>query len=114
MGISLKLEFVLTGSYRSNKVSSRPTTINSAIINGHSQHEARDTNPPTPTTPVAAPPRTSIAAVMPTTNANNAAARKNARQSNVVKEVRYVPARNIENTYALLLDNLTYYDSDFT
>lgn len=92
-GKSSKIEFVLTGSYRSNKVSSRPTTINSASINGHSQHEARDNNPPTPTTPVAAPPRTSIAVVptMPTTNTNNAASRKNLRQSNVVKEVRYVP-----------------------
>uniref|UniRef100_A0A1B6KR21 Kinesin-like protein n=1 Tax=Graphocephala atropunctata TaxID=36148 RepID=A0A1B6KR21_9HEMI len=81
------------GSYRSNKIQSRPTTINSASVNGHAQLEAQSI-PPTPTTPVATPaPRASMAPVINNVVANatalpTAAARKAAsRQSNVVKEV---------------------------
>ncbi|KAG8271871.1 Kinesin-like protein kif2a [Homalodisca vitripennis] len=85
-------EMLLAGSYRSNKIQGRPTTINSASVNGHAQVETQSI-PPTPTTPVATPaPRTSMAPVANNVATNPsalpAAARKAAsRQSNVVKEV---------------------------
>jgi len=87
------------GSYRSNKIQSRPTTIHSGSVNGHAAPEVQSV-PPTPTTPVAAAPRTNaamapnnVAATAANNAANTAAAaaagpRKAAsRHSNVVKEV---------------------------
>ncbi|XP_054277492.1 kinesin-like protein Klp10A isoform X1 [Macrosteles quadrilineatus] len=83
------------GSYRSNKVQSRPTTINSNSVNGHLASEVQSV-PPTPTIPVATATRFTNNMAPNNTAANNAAnnaaaaaaARKaTSRQSNVVKEV---------------------------
>jgi len=79
------------GSYRSNKIVNRPTTINSNSVNGHTLLENHNipSATPTPTTPVAAvAPKQLMAPTVTNSVANNAAARKTAsRQSNVVKEV---------------------------
>lgn len=83
----------IAGSYRSSKIVSRPTTINSASVNGHAATEVQSV-PPTPTTPVATSIPKQTMATVTNTSANNtsaaaaAAARKaTSRQSNVVKEV---------------------------